>query len=121
MELNADAAKRNVDVVRIFIIDSNDPNQEHSIPHDLLDRMVADGIKVKIIDKATYKYDMADLRDLLIVDDKVAGLLIQETAGNFHKVQFSIQQETVRSRSQNFKRLLYTSVPYQTTKMSQGG
>jgi len=74
--------------------------------------MVSYGIKVRIIDKTKYKYDMADLRDLLIVDDKVTGLLIQATKGNFHKVQFSIDPETIRSRTENFERLLYTSVPY---------
>jgi hypothetical protein len=121
MELNAEAVKRNVKVIRIFIVDSTDTNPEHSISHALLDNMVSYGIQVRIIDKANYKYNMADLRDLLIVDDKVAGLLIQETKGNFHKVRFSIDPETIRSRTENFERLLYTSVPYETTELGQRG
>jgi hypothetical protein len=114
---NVDAVKnRHVDLMKIFIIDPKDSQHQRDLLNDLIKKHIDNGIGVRIIDKSIYsqKYDPTDLQDMLIVDDQVSGLLLLERGGQFHKVEFSIDPETVASRGRNFERLLEISMTYDT-------
>jgi hypothetical protein len=115
-QLNIEAAKRNVDLVRIFIIDPKDGQEQ--IITDLIQRHLENGLNIRIIDKRllhkTFKSE--DLNDILIVDDKIAGILLLEKGGGFNKVQFSVDPHTIAIRNDNFERLRGVSMSFEDWK-----
>jgi hypothetical protein len=112
-KLNIQAVRnRNIDLVRIFIVNSKGSQSEQRTLDDLIMKHVENGINIRIIDEATYNYDTADLRDILIVDNQLAGVLKLEKGGRFNKVEFSVDPEVVEQRRRNFERLRDTSMTY---------
>lgn len=109
--------ERHVDLIRIFIIDPLDgPTQQHLLDN-IIKKHVENKIAIRLIETKEYlkahNNDDDDLRDILIVDGQLSGLLLLNKGGTFNKVEFSIDKSTVEKRQRNFERLLASSSSYE--------
>jgi hypothetical protein len=120
-EENVKAVKqRHVDVRRIFVIDPTDGSIQKQLLDDLIKRHVENGIPIRLLEKSQYlkAHNDDDLRDILIVDEQVAGILLLNKGGSFNQVEFSIDPNTIERRQRNFDRLLASSISYEDWKSS---
>jgi hypothetical protein len=122
-EENIKALKvRHVDLQRIFIIDSSDGLDQTKMLDELIQKHVQNGIPLRLIDRQDYLKKHAnnddDLQDVLIVDDQLSGFLLLNKGGNFNKVEFSINVDTVMQRKRNYDRLLASSLSYEDWKVT---
>ena len=73
-------------------------------------------IPVRIIEKDEYLKSHNqiddDLRDLVIVDGQLSGIILLNKGGSFNRIEFSIDKEVVERRQRNFDRLLASSITY---------
>lgn len=120
-EENIKAVKeRKVDLQRIFIVDSADGPQQVEMVDNLIQRHLQNGIPLRLIDRQQYlkahNNNDDDLQDVLIVDNQLSGFLLLNKGGNFNRVEFSINRDTVDQRKRNFDRLLASSMSYDDWK-----
>lgn len=107
--------QRHVELQRIFIIDPADGPSQRQMLDDLIKKHLDNGISIRIIESQQYlkSHSDDDLRDLLIVDHQLSGILVLNKGGSFNKVEFSIDPETIEKRQRNFDRLLASSISYE--------
>jgi hypothetical protein len=112
--------ERKVDLQRIFIIDSADGPDQAKVIDALVLKHVQNGIPLRLVDRKDYlnkhNGNDDDLQDVLIVDDQLSGFLLLNKGGNFNRVEFSINPDTVAQRQRNYERLLATSLSYEDWK-----
>lgn len=116
-EKNIEAVKeRNVDLLRIFILDAIETNKQKLILDDLINKHIDAGLRVLILDRAEYetKYGSEDLIDMLLVDNELTGILLLQKGGKFSQVEFSIDPQVIKDREQRFMRLMSFAIDYQT-------
>jgi hypothetical protein len=106
--------ERGVELIRIFIIDPADGLAQKKVLDELIQKHVQSGIQLRLIDRQEYlkNHSEDDLRDVLIVDEQLSGLLLLNKGGSFNRVEFSINPDTVEERKRNFQRLLAASLSY---------
>jgi hypothetical protein len=119
-EENVKAVRRHVDVRRVFIVDPYDGPDQRQILDNLIKRHAENGIPVRLLEKSEYlkNHNDDDLRDILIVDQQVAGILLLNKGGSFNQVEFSVDGSTIDRRQRNFDRLLASSISYDDWKAS---
>jgi hypothetical protein len=118
-DLNVEAVKqRHINLVRIFIIDPLDGPAQRELLDKLIAQHIEKGIPIRLIETKEYlaTHSDEDLRDILIVDGQLAGVLLLKKGGSFNRVQFSIDKGTIDKRQRNFDRLLAASIPYDQWK-----
>ena len=108
---------RRVDLIRIFIIDPLESPAQRQVLDNLIKQHIDNQIPIRLIETKEYLKSHngsdEDLRDILIVDEQLSGILLLNKGGSFNKVEFSIDRTTVEKRKRNFERLLASSVPYE--------
>jgi hypothetical protein len=107
---------RHVDLLRIFIIDPADGPAQYELLDNLMKKHIDEKIPVRIIEKDEYLKSHNqiddDLRDLVIVDGQLSGIILLNKGGSFNRIEFSIDKEVVERRQRNFDRLLASSITY---------
>lgn len=113
--------ERHVDLRRIFVVDPADGPPQRKLLEELVEKHIEKGIPIRIIEKFEYlkTHTDDDLRDILIVDGQLSGILLLTKGGSFNRVEFSIDKDTVERRQRNFDRLLASSVSYEDWKKSR--
>lgn len=106
---------RGVKLTRIFILDAEEAQKQREILNELIKKHVDNGINIRVVDADRYRRDVnpEDLRDLLIVDDEVTGLLLLDKGGGFHRVEFSINPDVIATRKVTYEKLLNHSLSYE--------
>jgi hypothetical protein len=109
--------ERGIKLVRIFIFDELDGSNQRTLLDEVVRKHVEYGIDVRLVDKLEYlkangSSSEEDLRDILLVDGQISGLLIPRKRGSF-KIEFSIDPEKYDKRDKTFDRLLKKSLSYE--------
>jgi hypothetical protein len=107
--------ERRIDLVRVFLIDPSDGPTQRALLDNLIKRHLEKSIPIRLIETKEYlkTHTDEDLRDILIVDGQLSGILLLNKGGSFNRVEFSIDKDTIEKRKRNFDRLLASSVPYE--------
>ena len=109
---------RRVDLTRIFLIELSEGPKQRQLLDDLIKKHIDHGVPIRIIETKEYLKSRTDedLRDILLVDGQLSGILLLNKGGSFNRVEFSIDKVTIEKRQRNFDRLLASSMSYEDWK-----
>ena len=113
VSLDVDSKREEVDLLRIFIIESDWGQEDLNLAKNIVKKHVDSGVPVQIIVSSSYidaGQSETDLEDFVIFDGKLTGHIEHDSKGGIKYVVYSTEPGLIRERELQFKRLKQNSM-----------